>query len=103
MFFYFISGILLSLGVSYVLYAFFRDKVLAEELKLDDAKGFYLIGCIAVAFALSALFFIAGQKFGYDGNEDTSTLMAISILLDIMMVILMLILGLVKIQEPEHY
>ena len=103
MLFYFLSGVILSLGLAYALYVFFRDRALSERIKLDDAKGFYLISCIGLAFVVSALFFWIGQSMGYDANEESSTLMAMSILLDIMMVLLMLIFGLVKIQEPEHY
>ena len=48
-------------------------------------------------------FFYAGQALGYDQQEQTSAAMALGILLDIMVTLLVLIYGLVKFREPEHY
>lgn len=100
---FFVIGILLAGSLAYGAYYLLQMQVLEERLTLDDAKGYYLIACILVAFLVSAGFFYAGQALGYDQQEQTSTAMALGILLDIMVTLLVLIYGLVKFREPEHY
>lgn len=101
--YFFVLGILISSASAYGLYYTFQHYVLQEQLKLDDAKGYYLISCIVAAFVISAASFYIGQLFGYDQKEPTSSMMALAILLDIMATLLVLIYGLVKFHEPEHY
>lgn len=100
---YFLSGLIVSgmlvLGIFYLL----QNLVLEERMSLDDAKGYYLIGSILIAFVVSAGCFYMGQSLGYDQQENTATAMALGILLDIMVTLLVLIYGLVKFREPEHY
>lgn len=100
---FFLSGLILSGALAYGAYYLLQRLVFEERLSLDDAKGYYLIGCILVAFAVSAGCFYVGQGLGYDQQEETSTTMALGILLDIMVTLLVLIYGLVKFREPEHY
>lgn len=101
--YFFVLGILVSSAGAYGLYHVFQYFVLLERLKLDDAKGYYLISCIVTAFIVSAVSFYIGQLLGYDQKEPTSSMMALAILLDIMATLLVLIYGLVKLREPEHY
>lgn len=103
MFFFFLVGLLLAGALSYAAYYFLQEQVLNESLSLDDAKGYYLVVCILVAFVVSASCFYIGQLIGFDQQEETSTMMALAILLDIMVTLLVLIYGLVKFREPEHY
>lgn len=103
MIFYFLFGVLLAGGLAYGAYYLLQNWVLEERLDLDDAKGYYLIGCIVLAFLVSASCFYFGQLLGYGQDEHSSTLMALCILLDIMATLLVLIYGLVKFREPEHY
>lgn len=100
---YFVTGLVLATALALAMYYVLQDWVLKEKLKLDDAKGYFLIGCIVIAFAISALYFYLGQQFGFDQEEQRATIMALSILLDIMATLLALIYGLVKFHEPEHY
>ena len=103
MIFYFLFGLILAGGLAYGAYYLLQNRVLEELLSLDDAKGYYLIGCILVAFFVSASTFYLGQVLGYGQDEQSSTLMALCILLNIMATLLVLIYGLVKFREPEHY
>lgn len=100
---FFVLGMLLAGALAYGGYFLLQAQVLEERLTLDDAKGYYLITCILVAFLVSAGFFYAGQVLGYGQQEQTSAAMALGILLDIMVTLLVLIYGLVKFREPEHY
>lgn len=100
---YFSIGILLAGGLVFALYYYLQISVLNERLTLDDGKGYLLISAIVVAFLMSAGSFAVGQYFGYDQNEQSSSLMALAILFNIMAALLMLIYGLVKFHEPEHY
>lgn len=101
--YFFALGILIASASAYGLYYVFQHFVLLERVKMDDAKGYYLIACILVAFIISAVSFYVGQMLGYGQQEQTSSLMALAILLDIMATLLVLIYGLVKFHEPEHY
>lgn len=100
---YFMVGLLMAGALAYGVFYLLQDYVLKEQLALDDAKGYFLIACILVAFVVSAACFYIGQVLGYDQTEQTSTMMALGILLDIMVTLLVLIYGLVKFREPEHY
>ena len=71
-------------------------------ITMDDGKGYFLVACILIGFVVSVTCFYVGQTLGYQ-QEDTSTMMALAILLDIMVTMLTLIYGLVKFREPEHY
>lgn len=101
--YFFVLGILIASVGAYGMYYVFQHYVLLERMKLDDAKGYYLISCIVMAFIISAASFYIGQQLGYDQKEPTSSMMALAILLDIMATLLVLIYGLVKFHEPEHY
>lgn len=101
--YFFGLGILVASASAYGLYYIFQHYVLLERMKLDDAKGYYLISCIVTAFVISAVSLYVGQLLGYDQKEPTSSMMALAILLDIMATLLVLIYGLVKFHEPEHY
>lgn len=100
---FFLSGLVLSGVLAFGAYVILQNLVLEERMSLDDAKGYYLISCILVAFMVSAGCFYVGQTLGYDQQEETATAMALGILLDIMVTLLVLIYGLVKFREPEHY
>ncbi len=101
--YFFVLGILIASTAAYGLYYIFQRYVLLERMKLDDAKGYYLISCIVMAFIISAASLYVGQLLGYDQKEPASSMMALAILLDIMATLLVLIYGLVKFHEPEHY
>lgn len=102
-----IAFFLVSMGIAgvvcFVAYFLLQRKVLEETLTLDDGKGYFLVACILIGFLISAGGFYVGQTAGYDQQEGTSTMMALAILLDIMVTLLVLIYGLVKFREPEHY
>jgi len=100
---YFLVGMVLSAGLCFGAYWFIQQKVLEEVLSLDDGKGYYLVACILIGFVLALGCFYTGQSLGYDQQEESSTMMALAILLDIMVAMLTLIFGLVKFREPEHY
>lgn len=100
---YFIVGVLLAGGITYAAYYFLQDRVLKEALSIDDGKGYFLISVIVIAFAMSGASFFIGQTFGFDTNEQDSGLMALCILFNIMTALAVLIYGLVRFREPEHY
>jgi NADH:ubiquinone oxidoreductase subunit 5 (subunit L)/multisubunit Na+/H+ antiporter MnhA subunit len=100
---FFIVGVLLAAGVCLTVYFWLQHKVVAETLSLDDGKGYYLIACIIIGFAAAAGAFIAGQWLGYDSNEQTSSMMALAVLLNVMASLLTLIFGLVRFHEPEQF
>lgn len=100
---YFLVGMGLAGVICYMAYFLLQRKVLEETLTLDDGKGYFLVACILVGFAVSAGCFYVGQVIGYDQQEATSTMMALAILFDIMVTLLTLIYGLAKFREPEHY
>lgn len=100
---FFVAGMVLAAGLCSGAYWLLQQKVLKETLSLDDAKGYFLITCLLIGFILSLGCFYTGQGLGYDLQEDTSTMMALAILLDIMVAMLTLIFGLVKFRNPEHY
>jgi hypothetical protein len=100
---YFIISISMTAIICYCAFRFFQQQVNTCQLTLDDAKGYYLISAIFIGFLGSALSFYVGQVLGYSDQEDSSTAMALAILLDIMAALLTLIWGLVKFHEPEKY
>ena len=100
---YFLVGMALASLLCYGAYFLLQVKVLDETLTMDDGKGYFLVACILIGFVVSVTCFYVGQTLGYDQQEDTSTMMALAILLDIMVTMLTLIYGLVKFREPEHY
>lgn len=100
---YFVVGMVVAAVLAYGAYYVLQVQVLTERLSLDDGKGYYLISCIVSGFLISAGFFWLGQSFGYDQQEHSSTMMALSLLLNIMVTLLVLIYGLVRFHEPEHY
>lgn len=100
---YFVAGVLLAGGLTFSAYYFLQAQVLGETLKIDDGKGYFLISAIVVAFLMSAASFFVGQRLGFDLNEQDSGLMALCILFNIMAALAVLIYGLVRFHEPEHY
>lgn len=98
-----LTGLVLSSVMSLAAYYAWQQTVLRERFKLDDAKGYFLMSCILIAFFNSAGLFYYGQALGFDQTDDSSTLMALGILLSIMATLLVLIFGLVKFHEPERY
>ncbi|WP_430461356.1 hypothetical protein ACQUQU_00840 [Thalassolituus sp. LLYu03] len=93
----------MAAGLCLAAYWYLQEQVLKEALSLDDGKGYFLIACILIGFVLALGCFYAGQAMGFDQQEDTSTMMALAILLDVMVTMLTLIFGLVKFRNPEHY
>ena len=89
--------------ICYGAYRIFQQRVNSGLLTLDDAKGYYLIAAILIGFLGSALSFYVGQVLGYSNQEESSSAMALAILLDIMAALLTLIWGLVKFHQPEKY
>lgn len=89
--------------ICYGAYRIFQQRVNIGLLTLDDAKGYYLIAAILIGFLGSALSFYVGQILGYSNQEESSSAMALVILLNIMAALLTLIWGLVKFHEPEKY
>ncbi len=100
---FFLVGMALACALCYSAYFLLQAKVLDETLTMDDGKGYFLVACILIGFVVSVTCFYVGQTLGYDQQEDTSIMMALAILLDIMVTMLTLIYGLVKFREPEHY
>ncbi|ASP38707.1 hypothetical protein CHH28_08440 [Bacterioplanes sanyensis] len=100
---FFIVGVMAAAGVCLAVYFWLQQKVVNETLSLDDGKGYYLIACIIIGFAAAAGAFVAGQMLGYDASDNTSTMMALAILLNVMASLLALIFGLVRFHEPEQF
>lgn len=100
---YFVIGVLLAGGLVYALYYYLQLLVLKEHLSIDDGKGYLLIAAIVVAFLMSAGSFWLGSALGFDQSQQTSGLMALCILFNIMAALMVLIYGLVRFHEPEHY
>ncbi len=100
---YFVSGALTALLFCGVARWWMQALLNKEKLKLDDAKGYYLVSCFVVGFLVSAGFFFLGQQIGYDQQADTSQAMGLAVLLDVMTALLCLIWGLVTLHEPEQY
>lgn len=100
---YFAVGVLLAGGLTFAAYFFLQTQVLNEALTIDDGKGYFLVSAIVIAFLMSAASFFVGQSLGFDTNEQDSSLMALCILFNIMAALVMLIYGLVRFHEPEHY
>jgi len=100
---YFVAGGLVTFLCCGGLRWWMQSLLNKESMRLDDAKGYYLIACIVVGFLMSAGFFVAGQQIGYDQQTETSQAMGLAILLDVMVALLCLIWGLVTLHEPEQY
>ena len=100
---YFVISISMTALVCYGAFRFFQQRVDVTELTLDDAKGYFLITAIFIGFLGSAISFYVGQSLGYGAQEDSSTAMALAILLNVMAALLTLIFGLVKFHRPEQY
>lgn len=100
---YFVAGVLLAGGLTYSLFYYLQMQVLKESLSIDDGKGYLLISTIVVAFLISAGSFWVGQYLGFDQDEHSASLMALCVLFNIMATLMVLIYGLVKFHEPEHY
>ncbi|WP_221801753.1 hypothetical protein [Oceanobacter mangrovi] len=100
---FFIAGLVVTVGLSIASYMLLQRRVLDEVLRLDDAKGYLLVIAVLIAFLVSAVCFYFGQVMGYDQAEETSTLMALAILLDVTSSLICLIVGLQRMREPEHY
>ncbi|MEN9465905.1 MAG: hypothetical protein RL217_2086 [Pseudomonadota bacterium] len=98
-----ITGLVVASVLSWLAYYLWQQTVLRERFKLDDAKGYFLMSCIVIAFFNSAGLFYFGQVLGFDQADDSSTMMALGILLSIMATLLVLIFGLTKFHEPERY
>lgn len=103
MFIFFVISILISGGLCFGAFVLLQHQILEERLKFDDAKGYYLIACIVIGFFSCAGSFYFGQKLGFDVQESTSSILALVLLMDIMSAMLVLIYGLVKFRQPEHY
>jgi uncharacterized membrane protein len=100
---YFIISISTTGLICYGAYRFFQQRVNTCQLTLDDAKGYYLIAAILIGFLASGISFYVGQVLGYSNQEESSSAMALAILLDIMVALLTLIWGLVRFHQPEKY
>ena len=100
---FFIVGICATAALCLGLYVLLQRRVLDEQMMMDDAKGYLLIGCVLFSFAVSATSFYVGQLAGFDQSDETATLMALAILIDVMTGLLSLIFGLQRMHEPEHY
>jgi hypothetical protein len=100
---YFIISISMTALICYGAYRIFQQQVNTCRLTLDDAKGYYLIAAILIGFLGSAVSFYVGQVLGYSNQEESSSAMALAILLDIMAALLTLIWGLVRFHQPEKY
>jgi len=100
---YFMISISMTALICYGTYRIFQLKVNTFQLTLDDAKGYYLIAAILIGFLGSAVSFYVGQVLGYSNQEESSSAMALAILLDIMAALLTLIWGLVRFHQPEKY
>ncbi|GGY58320.1 hypothetical protein GCM10011297_33750 [Bacterioplanes sanyensis] len=100
---FFVVGVVTAASFCLAVYAWLQQKVMAERLSLDDGKGYYLIACIIIGFAAAAGSFIVGQWLGYDSSEQTSSMMALAVLLNVMASLLTLIFGLVRFHEPEQF
>lgn len=100
---FFLLSILAAGGLCYGAFLFLQNRILDETLKYDDAKGYYLIACIVFGFIVCAGSFYVGQKLQYDAQEATSSWLALVLLMDVMAALLLLIYGLVKMRQPEHY
>ncbi|MGK0250247.1 MAG: hypothetical protein ACI910_003016 [Oleispira sp.] len=100
---YFIISISMTALVCYGAYRILQKQVDTCQLTLDDAKGYYLIAAILIGFLGSAISFYIGQVLGYSNQEESSSAMALAILLDIMAALLTLIWGLVTFHQPEKY
>lgn len=101
--FFFVVSVLISGGLCFGAFFILQHQVLEENLKFDDAKGYYLMACIVIGFFSCSGSFYFGQKFGFDIQESTSSILALVLLMDIMSALLVLIYGLVKFRQPEHY
>ena len=100
---YFVISISMTAVICYGAFRFFQQQVDSGQLTLDDAKGYFLISAILIGFLASAASFYVGQSLGYGDQEDSTTSMALAILLDVMAALLTLIWGLTKFREPEKY
>jgi hypothetical protein len=100
---YFIISISMTALICYGTYRIFQQQVDTCKLTLDDAKGYYLIAAILIGFLGSAISFYVGQVLGYSNQEESSSAMALAILLDIMAALLTLIWGLMNFHQPEKY
>ena len=100
---YFVISISMTALICYGAYRIFQQRVNSGLLTLDDAKGYYLIAAILIGFLGSALSFYVGQVLGYSNQEESSSAMALAILLDIMAALLTLIWGLMNFHQPEKY
>jgi len=100
---YFLSGVLVTLVLCSGTRWWLQWMLSKETMRLDDAKGYFLILCILFGFLSCAGFFWAGQSAGYGDNPETSQAMGLSLLLDLGVALLSLIWGLVSLKEPEQY
>ena len=100
---YFMISISMTGLICYGAYRFFQQRVNTCQLTLDDAKGYYLIAAILIGFLGSGISFYVGQVLGYSNQEESSSAMALAILLNIMVALLTLIWGLVRFHQPEKY
>jgi len=100
---FFMVGITVTVVLCFGAYLILQRRVLEEQMSLDDAKGFLLISSVLFSFMVCTACFYIGQVLGYDRQEETSTLLALSILLDITAGLISLIVGLQRMHEPEHY
>ncbi|MGB1090618.1 MAG: hypothetical protein ACPGYX_00740 [Oceanobacter sp.] len=98
-----ISGVLATLALCVGFYLFAQKKVLADEMTLDEAKGYLLIVCVLAGFAVSAAEFYFGQTLGFNEQNGRTGELALAMLLDITTALSVLIYGLQRMRMPEQY
>lgn len=103
MFVFFLISVLTTIAIGLGAFMLLQHRVLDESLKLDDAKGYYLMACILIGFMTCAGSLYAGQALGFDLQETNSLLLSLVLLMDIMAALMVLIYGLMKFRQPEHY
>lgn len=100
---FFLVSILATVAIGLGVFMLLQHKVFDESLKLDDAKGYYLVICILIGFVACAGSLYTGQMLGFDLQEANSLLLSLVLLMDVMAALMVLIYGLMKFRQPEHY
>lgn len=100
---YFLIVVVLTMSVCGLLYRYLSQQVLQLNIKLDDGRGFFLIGILLVAFVSTVLAYYLGGVFGFTADEVYQGQMVLVLLLNVLTALLVLIYGLIHFKAGERY
>lgn len=100
---YFLLVVLFTIALCSLLYRYLNQQVLESNIKLDDGRGFFLIGILLIAFVSTVLAYYMGGVFGFTDDNVYQGQMVLVLLLNVLASLLVLIYGLTHFKEGERY